>query len=121
MSVLRSMDSHFMTPDESYFTKNGFACSEYGSKIKHKRKAYFKTKIVIVLSTPYCGSTDIELKIRYIIYNDNSTVLTICPTLSKDILATLYRITFDDAIIKNPDISELQVTIETVFSRFKRL
>jgi hypothetical protein len=110
-----------MMPDESYFTKNGFVCSEYGTKIKHKRKAYFTTQIVRVLSTPYYGLANIELKIRYIIYHDNSTVLTICPTLSKDILATTYRITFDDVIIKNPDIGELQVAIENVASRFKRL
>ena len=121
MSVLSSMDSYFMVPDESYFTKNGFAYSEYGPKIKHKRGAYFKTKIVRVLSTEYYGSATIELKIRYTIYNDNSTVLTICPTLDKDILETSYRIAFDDVIINNPDISELQVAIENVVARFKRV
>jgi hypothetical protein len=115
------MDSYFMVPDESYFTKNGFAYSEYGPKIKHKRGAYFKTKIVRVLSAEYYGSAAIELKIRYTIYNDNSTVLTICTKLAPDILATAYRIAFDDVIIKDPDISELQAAIENAVSRFKRV
>lgn len=121
MSILSSMDSYFMAPDESYFIKNGFAYSEYGPKIKHKRAVYFKTKPVRVLSTAFYESACIELKIRYTIYNDNSTVLTICPKLSNDVLMTAYRIVFDDVIIKNPDISELQAAIEDVVTRFKRI
>lgn len=121
MSVLSSMDSYFMTPDESYFIKNGFAYSEYGLKIKHKRSVYFKTLVVRILFTPYYGSAAIELKVRYTIYNDNSAVLTICPKLSNDTLITAYRIAFDDVIIKNPDISELQVTIENAVARFSRV
>lgn len=121
MSILSSMDSYFMVPDENYFTKNGFAYSEYGPNIKHKRKAYFKTMVVRVLSTAYYGSAAIELKIRYTIYKDNSAVLTICPKLAKDILETAYITAFDDVIINNPDVSELQVVIENVVSRFKRV
>ena len=121
MSVLSSMDSYFMAPDESYFTKNGFACSDYGPKVKHKCKAYFKTMVVRVLSTAYYGSAAIELKIRYTIYNDNSAVLTICPKLSNDYLMSAYRIVFDDVIIKDPDISELQAAIENAVGRFKRV
>lgn len=120
MSVLSSMNSYFVAPDESYFTKNGFACSDYGPKIKHKRKAYFKTKIVRVLSTAFYGSAAIELKIRYTIYKDNSAVLTIRPTLDKDILMSAYRIAFDTVTIKDPDISEIQAAIETIVARFKR-
>jgi hypothetical protein len=108
-----------MVPDESYFTKNGFACSDYGPKIKHKRKAYFKTKIV--RTTTYYGSAVIELKIHYTIYKNNSAVLTICPKLSNDYLMSAYRIAFDDVIIKDPDISELQAAIENAVSRFKRI
>lgn len=121
MSVLSSMDSYFMVPDESYFAKNGFACSDYGPKVKHKRKAYFKTMVVRVLSTAYYESAAIELKIRYTIYKDNSAVLTIGTKLAPDILATAYRIAFDDVIIKNPDISELQAAIENAVGRFKRI
>lgn len=120
MSVLSSMDSYFVAPDESYFTKNGFACSEYGPKCKHKLKAYFKTKVVRVLSTSYYGSSAVELKIRYTIYRDNSAVLTICPKLTRDFLESAYGIVFDGVFIKNPDISELQFAIENVVSRFKR-
>lgn len=120
MSVLSSMDSYFVAPDESYFTKNGFACSKYGPKCKHKLKAYFKTKVVRVLSTSYYGSSAVELKIRYTIYRDNSAVLTICPKLTKDFLESAYGIVFDGVFIKNPDISELQFAIENVVSRFKR-
>ena len=121
MSILSSMDSHFMVPDESYFTKNGFAYSEYGSKEKHKRGVYFKIKVVRVLSTAYYGSASIELKIRYTIYKDNSAVLKIGTKLAPDILMTAYRIAFDDVIIKNPDISELQAAIEDAVTRFKQL
>ena len=121
MSILSSMDSYFMVPDESYFTKNGFACYDYGPRVKHNRRVYFKIKVVRVLSTAYYGSASIELKIRYTIYRDNSAVLTICPKLSKDSLMTAYRIAFDDVIIKNPDISELQAAIENAVSRFKRV
>lgn len=120
-SILSSMESYFMAPDESYFTKNGFACSDYGPKVKHKRGAYFKTKIVRVLSTAYYGSAAIELKIRYTIYKDNLAVLTICPKLSNDYLMSAYRIAFDDVIINNPDISELQAAIENAVGRFKRI
>ena len=121
MSILSSIDSYFMVPDESYFTKNGFACSDYGPKVKHKHKAYFKTKVVRVLSTAYYGSASIELKIRYIIYKDNSAVLKIGTTLAPDILATSYRIAFDDVIIKDPDISEMQAAIENAVTRFRRV
>ena len=120
-SILSSMDSYFMAPDESYFTKNGFACSDYGPKIKHKRRIYFKIKVVRVLSNAYYGSAAIELKIRYTIYKDNSAVLTICPKLSNDYLMSAYRIVFDDVIIKNPDISELQAAIENAVGRFRRI
>ena len=113
--------SSILSSMESYFTKNGFACSDYGPKVKHKRRIYFKIKVVRILSTAYYGSAAIELKIRYTIYNDNSAVLTICPKLAPDILATAYRIAFDDVIIKDPDISELQAAIENAVSRFKRI
>jgi hypothetical protein len=120
-SILSSMESYFMVPDENYFTKNGFACSDYGPKIKRKRKAYFKTMVVRVLSTAYYGSAAIELKIRYTIYKDNSAVLTICPKLSNDYLTSAYRIAFDTVTIKDPDISELQAAIENVVARFNRI
>ena len=120
-SVLSSMESYFMAPDESYFTKNGFACSDYGPNVKHKRRIYFKVKVVRVLSTAYYGSAAIELKIRYTIYKDNSAVLTIGTKLAPDILATAYRIAFDDVIIKDPDISELQAAIENAVGRFSRI